>query len=110
MSTAETNPLLRDAPLPIPFHRIRAEHVVPGIREALRRAEEELDALVAAEGERGYTNTVARLAEITEKLSRAILPASVMVNVMNTPELREAYDTVLPEFSAFFARIALNGE
>jgi oligopeptidase A len=109
MSTAETNPLLRDEPLPIPFHQIRAEHVVPGIRTALARAEAELDALVAEEGERTYTNTVARLADITEDLSRAILPASVLVNVMNTPELREAYDTVLPEFSAFFARIALNG-
>ena len=109
-TTPETNPLLSDEPLPVPFHRIRAEHVVPGIRAALERAEGELAALVADPGERTYTNTIERLGDITERLARAIRPASVLVSVMNTPELREAYDTVLPEFSAFFARIALNGD
>jgi oligopeptidase A len=29
---------------------------------------------------------------------------------MNTPELRDAYNTVLPEFSAFFAKLPLNEE
>ncbi|HEX8358989.1 MAG TPA: M3 family metallopeptidase [Longimicrobium sp.] len=106
----DTNPLLRAEPLPIPFHQITAEHVVPGIREALARAEAEMDALVAAPDERTYENTVARLEEITERLSHAIRPVAVLVAVMNSPELREAYETVLPEFSAFFARIALNGE
>ena len=109
-TTPGTNPLLQDEPLPIPFHRIRAEHVAPGIRAALARAEAELAELVAAPGERTYTNTVGGLEEITERLSRAIRPASVLVSLMNTPEIREAYDTVVPEFSAFFARIALNGE
>jgi oligopeptidase A len=109
-TTPETNPLLRDEPLPVPFHEIRAEHVVPGIRAALARAEEELAGLVAASGPRDYTNTVVRLTEITDRLAQAIRPASVLVSVMNSPELRDAYDTVLPEFSAFFARIALNGD
>jgi oligopeptidase A len=108
-TTLETNPLLRDAPLPVPFHQIRAEHVGPGIRAALARAEAELAELVDAPGERTYAGTVERLSEITERLARAIRPASVMVSVMNSPELRAAYDEVLPEFSAFFARIALNG-
>ncbi len=107
---SDTNPLLQDEPLPIPFHRIRPEHVVPGIRAALARAEAEMDELVAAEGERTYENTVARLEEITERLSRAIRPVAMLVGVMNSPELREAYETILPEFSAFFARIALNGD
>jgi oligopeptidase A len=57
-TTPGTNPLLQDEPLPIPFHRIRAEHVAPGIRAALARAEAELAELVAAPGERTYTNTV----------------------------------------------------
>ncbi|CAA9363244.1 MAG: Oligopeptidase A [uncultured Gemmatimonadetes bacterium] len=109
-NTPETNPLLREDPLPIPFHHIRAEHVVPGIRAALARAETELAALVADTAERSYENTVGRLEEITDRLARAIRPVGVLVAVMNSPELREAYETVLPEFSAFFARIALNGE
>ncbi|HEX8432358.1 MAG TPA: M3 family metallopeptidase [Longimicrobium sp.] len=110
MSITESNPLLHSDRFPIPFDKIQPEHVGPGIRAALARAQGELDELVAAEGERGYENTVARLEEIGERAARAIRPASVLVSVMNTPEMRSAYDEVLPEFSEFFARIPLNGE
>ena len=104
---SDTNPLLSSDPT-IPFHRIRPEHVVPGIRAALAEAERELEALVSGEGERSYENTLWRLEEIDQRLSRAIHPVVHLVAVMNTPELREAYDTVLPELSAFYARLPLN--
>ncbi|HEU0014270.1 MAG TPA: M3 family metallopeptidase [Longimicrobium sp.] len=101
------NPLLADTP-DIPFHRIRAEHVVPAIRAALARAEAELDAIVRLDGPRTYRNTVQALEEMGEKLGRVIRPAAHLVSVMSSTELREAYEAVLPEFSAFQARIPLN--
>jgi oligopeptidase A len=101
------NPLLSRDFL-MPFDRIRAEHVVPGIRQALRNAEHELEALVAAEGERTYANTIQRLDDMEERLGRVIEPASHLVSVVNAPDLREAYNTVLPEFSAFYAKLPLN--
>ena len=101
------NPLLlRD--FRIPFDRIRPDHVVPGVREALSQAERELEALVADTEERTYENTLGWLDALQERLSRVIRPAAHLVSVMNTPEMREAYDTILPEFTAFYARLPLN--
>jgi oligopeptidase A len=104
----DTNPLL-GRELPIPFGRIRPEHVVPAIRQALGEAERELEELIAGDGTpRTYDNTVGRLEEITERLGRVIRPVSHLTGVSNSPELRAAWDTVLPEFSAFYARLPLD--
>lgn len=101
------NPLLTRA-VPVPFDRIRPEHVVPAIREALAEAEQELAALVADPAPRTYAGTIGRLDDLKVRLNRVIRPAAHLAAVMNTPEMREAYDTVVPEFSAFYARLALN--
>ncbi|HVH12290.1 MAG TPA: M3 family metallopeptidase, partial [Longimicrobium sp.] len=103
------NPLLSGA-MPIPFHEIAPEHVVPAFRAALARAQVELDAVIALEGERTYDNTVAALGQVGERLSTVVRPVSHLMSVMSTPELRAAYETVLPEVSAFNARIPLNPE
>ncbi|HEX2091108.1 MAG TPA: M3 family metallopeptidase, partial [Longimicrobiaceae bacterium] len=92
----------------IPFDRIRPEHVVPAIRQGLAEAERELEALVAEPGARTYANTLQRLDDLEERLDRVIHPVAHLIGVMNTPELREAYETVLPEISAFYARLPLN--
>jgi oligopeptidase A len=101
------NPLLSYDGL-IPFHRIAAEHVVPAVREALARAERELEALASAGGEPHYESTLGRLEELDEHLDRAVVPVVHLLGVMNTPELREAYEAVLPEISAFHARLPLH--
>ncbi|MDP9347615.1 MAG: M3 family metallopeptidase, partial [Gemmatimonadota bacterium] len=101
------NPLLSYDDL-IPFHRITAEHVVPAVREALARAEQELEALGSAEGVPDYESTLGRLEELGERLDRAVVPVVHLLGVMNTPELREAYEAVLPELSAFSARLPLH--
>ncbi|HEX8243714.1 MAG TPA: M3 family metallopeptidase [Longimicrobium sp.] len=103
----ETNPLLWRE-LPIPFGRIAPEHVAPAIRHALAEAERELEELIAWPGERTYENTLARLDEIGERLGRVIRPVSHLTGVVSSPELRAAYEEVLPEFSAFYARLPLD--
>ncbi|HKP74415.1 MAG TPA: M3 family metallopeptidase [Longimicrobiaceae bacterium] len=103
----ETNPLLSQE-LPIPFGRIEAGHVVPAIRAALAEAERAVEALVAYEGPRTYANTVERLEEIGERLARVIRPVSHLTSVMSSPELRAAYERVLPEYTAFYARLPLD--
>jgi oligopeptidase A len=91
-----------------PFHQVRPEHVVPAVREALARAERDLEDLIAFQGERTYENTLLRLDELTERLSRVIRPVAHLNGAMSSPALREAYDTIVPEFSAFYARLPLN--
>jgi len=106
MSPAD-NPLLSDV-FRIPFHRIRAEHVEPGIRQALAEAQDEVDAIAADTRPPTWENTIERLDRATELLGRRVTPAGHLVAVAETPELREAYNAVLPEMSAFWSRLPLN--
>jgi len=103
----ETNPLLARE-LPLPFGRITPAHVVPAIRHALAEAEREVEELMAFRGERTYANTLERLEEIEERLARVIRPVTHLVAVMSSPELRAAYEEVLPEYTAFYARLPLD--
>jgi oligopeptidase A len=103
----ETNPLLARE-LPIPFGRITPAHVVSAVRHALAEAEREVEALVAFPGARSYANTVERLDEITERLARVIRPVSHLTSVVSSPELRAAYEEVLPAYTAFYARLPLD--
>ncbi|MDP2957047.1 MAG: M3 family metallopeptidase [Longimicrobiales bacterium] len=105
--TREVNPLLSDD-FRIPFHEIRAEHLEPGIRKALAEAQAEVDAVAADGSLPTWSNTVERLDRAVERLTRRIAPAAHLVSVVETPELREAYNAVLPEMSAFWSRLPLD--
>jgi oligopeptidase A len=109
VSPTESNPLLERA-YRIPFHRIRAEHVEPGVREALGRAQGRIDALAEDDGPRSYANTLGRLEEITQELSETLSPLHHLLSVAETPELREAFNAVLPEMTQFWSRLPLNEE
>lgn len=104
---AEPNPLLSDS-YRIPFHRIGAEHVAPGVRQALSEAQADVDQVAAGVGAPTWENTLQRLDDTLQRLGRRVAPASHLVSVRETPELREAYNEVLPELSAFFSRLPLN--
>jgi oligopeptidase A len=106
---SDHNPLLSEDFL-IPFDRIRAEHVEPGIKEVLARGQKRLDALAGSAGPGTFDTTLGTLDEITSWVSERIAPAPHLVHVAETPELREAYNAVLPEISAFWTRLPLNAE
>lgn len=101
------NPLLnRD--FHIPFDQIRAEHIEPGVREALAHAEQELKSLTGYVQTRTFDNTLGALDRLTEKLGRVVGTAYHLNSVNSTPEIRQAFNAVLPEFSAFYAKLPLN--
>jgi oligopeptidase A len=108
-STNADNPLLSLAD-PIPFDRIRAEHVEPAVRELLADARARLDALVAEPqgGVRTFENTLGALEGVTERLELATAVISHLESVATTPELRVAYNAIQPEVSAFSSSIALS--
>ena len=101
------NPLLQDDFRP-PFHRIGSEHVEPGTRAALEEAQAELDAIAGSGETPTWHGTIGRLDDLAEKLSRRLTPASHLISVAETPELREAYNAVLPEISAFWSSLPLD--
>ena len=101
------NPLLQDD-FRIPFDRIRPEHVEPGIRAALAEAQAQIDEVAASPEPPTWSNTIERLDRATETLSERLSPASHLMSVQESPELRTAYNAVLPEISAFWSRLPLD--
>ncbi|HEX9887390.1 MAG TPA: M3 family metallopeptidase [Longimicrobiales bacterium] len=103
------NPLLSES-YRIPFHLIEAQHVEPGVRQVLAAGQARIDTLAGQDGPRTYDNTLDALDDITRWVEERIAPASHLLSVAETPAFREAYNVVLPEMSAFWTRLPLNGE
>ena len=101
------NPLLA-LPFGIPFDQIAADHVVPGIRELIGRAQTALDAVIDTPEPRTYANTLLALDQATEPLDVGLSVVRHLETVATTPELREAFNTIQPEASAFYSTIPLN--
>ena len=93
---------------PIPFDLFRAEHVEPGVRAALDEARADVEALTSDETPPCWDNTMARLEAIAERLTERTSPLSHLIAVAQTPALREAYNAVLPEISAFWSGLILD--
>ncbi len=102
-----TNPLLGRSER-IPFHAIGAEHVRPAVREILARADGEINQVAEALGEPSYDRTIQRIDDIVQGVEEGVAPARLLLSVAETPELREAYNAVLPEIAAFWSRLPLH--
>ncbi|GBF31062.1 oligopeptidase A [bacterium MnTg04] len=85
--------------LPV-FSSLKAEKVVPAVREMLADAREKLKTIRQAEP--GWETTVLPMEILNHQISRAWSPVSHVNSVVNTPELRQAYNQCLPLLSDFF--------
>ena len=99
-----TNPLLATDGLPL-FDQIRPEHVVPALDELLADSEAALEAVVAPDFPADWKALSRRLDCTTERLSRAWSAVSHLNGVADTPELRAAYNAVLPKVTDFWTRL-----
>jgi oligopeptidase A len=107
MTGSSANPLL-DRSFRIPFHRVEASHVGPAVRTLLRESMEAVDALAEPGGPRTWENTLERFDQATSRVRRGTVPVQHLLAVAETPELREAWNDVLPEVSAFWSRLYLH--
>lgn len=96
------NPLLIGTGLP-PFGDITPTHVVPAIRQLLADLEAELTVL-ETNAVPTWQGLVEPLTEIEERLSWSWGIIGHLMGVKNSPELREAYQTVQPEVVKFINR------
>ena len=101
------NPLL-SITFAVPFDQIEAQHVVPGIRELIAQAQAAIQSVVDAPAPRSYANTLLALDRCTEPLDVALNVVRHLETVATTQELREAFNAIQPEASAFYSSIALN--
>ncbi|HEY8886959.1 MAG TPA: M3 family metallopeptidase, partial [Gallionella sp.] len=101
------NPLLDFTGLPR-FAQIQPEHVAPAIEKLLGECRELIRYLLAEKKAPTWNNFVAPLEDAHERLSRAWGPVGHLNAVMNSPELREAYNTTLPVITQYYAELGQN--
>ena len=101
------NPLLATAQLPL-FSRILPAHVEPAIDALLAENRQQLDELLSNEQPHTWENLVQPLEDMEERLSRAWSPVSHMNSVVNSDELREAYNACLPRLSDYATEMGQN--
>jgi oligopeptidase A len=99
----DTNPLLDDR-FPLRFSDVRPEHVEPGLRAALARAEDAFTAVRTARPPYRWDDLLGAMDRAETRLSRVVHAVSHLNNVRQDPELREAWSRILPELAAFEAR------
>ncbi|WP_107851229.1 oligopeptidase A [Oceanimonas marisflavi] len=95
-----TNPLLTMDGLP-PFSRIKPEHVKPAVEHAIADCKKRVETVLARDEEFTWDNLVAPLEEVNDHLSRIWSPVSHLNSVMNSEELRQAYESCLPLLSEY---------
>jgi oligopeptidase A len=91
----------------IPFDAIDATHVEPAIKTLLAEGEAALAALEGDPNPPDYASSLGALEKATERLELAMNVVEHLESVATTPALREAYNAVLPDVSAFWSSIAL---
>jgi oligopeptidase A len=79
--------------------------VVPAVRELIAGAEARLAAITAERPT--YEATLGELEASTERLELAVGLVEHLESVATTPGLREAYNAILPDVTAFWSSIAL---
>ncbi len=96
------NPLLHFSGLP-KFEEVKAEHVSPAIDYLLAQARTTVENLVADTSPVTWQNFAAKLEDMEEKMGRAWSQVGHMNAVVNSPELREAYNENLSKLTDFYA-------
>lgn len=98
------NPLLDFSGLPR-FNSVRAEHVQPAIEQLIAEGRAAVEAAVAETAPPTWDNFVRPLDDAGERLSRAWGQVSHLNAVMNSPELRDAYNAMLPVLTQYFTEL-----
>jgi oligopeptidase A len=101
------NPLLDFSGLPR-FSEIKAEHVTPAVDTLLQENETLIGTLASQSEAPSWDNFIAPLDEGNERLGRAWGQVGHLNAVMNTPELREAYNANLPKITAYYTELSQN--
>jgi oligopeptidase A len=98
------NPLLHEGPLP-QFDAIRTAHVEPAIRAVLDENRRRLTALLDS-GASGWDGIVAPVERMQHRLARTWSPVGHLNGVLNTDDLRAAYNVCLPLLTAYHTEFA----
>ena len=107
ISSQLDNPLLDFSGLPR-FTEVLPVHVTPAVEYLLQYNREEVARLLADNAAPTWENFVLPLDDANEKMSRAWGQVSHLNAVLNSPELREAYNDNLPKITQYYAELGQN--
>ncbi len=99
------NPLLDFAGLPR-FNEIKPEHVTPAVDSLLAENRALISRLVEASGAPTWKDFAQPLDDANERLNRAWGQVGHLNAVMNSPELREAYNANLPKLTQYYSELS----
>jgi oligopeptidase A len=102
------NPLLNENQLLPTFSLIKPEHVEPAIDTILADNRAALDQLLDGESVYTWSGLVEPLDVMHDRLHRAWSPVSHLNAVMNSDQLRDAYNACLPKLSAYWSELGQN--
>jgi len=103
------NPLLTPTVLPL-FSQIKAEHIEPAISQLLAEVLTIVDQQLKATHHYTWKNLLEPIEEAEDRLNKAWSPVSHLNSVLNSDELREAYNACLPKLSAYSTEMGQNAE
>lgn len=95
-----SNPLLTFTDLP-PFSQIKPEHVKPAVEQVIEACRNKIEQVLEGNTSPSWDNLVAPIEEVDDRLGRIWSPVSHMNSVVNSDELREAYESCLPLLSEY---------
>jgi oligopeptidase A len=102
-----TNPLLDHTLLPL-FSKLKPEHVEPAIDQLLADARAAIDQHLQATSAYTWENLIEPIDNANDTLDKAWSPVSHINSVLNSDELRAAYNACLPKLSQYGTEIGQN--
>ena len=102
------NPLLSNNTILPLFSKIKPEHIEPAITQLLEEARTVVKTHLQATTEYTWENLIEPLENAEDKLNKAWSPVSHMNAVVNTDELRLAYNACLPKLSDYSTEMGQN--
>ncbi|WP_217544314.1 oligopeptidase A [Vibrio metschnikovii] len=95
-----SNPLLTFTDLP-PFSAIKPEHVKPAVEQVIEACRTTINQVLEGNTQPSWASVIAPIEEVDDRLSRVWSPVSHMNSVVNSDELRDAYESCLPLLSEY---------
>ncbi len=101
------NPLLINAPLPL-FSQIKPEHIEPAIDQLLAKARSLVEETLQTRKNYSWEKLIEPLEVVENELHKAWSPVSHLNSVLNSDELRAAYNACLPKLSDYGTEMGQN--
>ena len=101
------NPLLSDLTIPT-FSQIKPEHIKPAIDKLLIETRAAVENQLNATEHYTWENLIEPLEDAEDELNKAWSPVSHMNAVVNSDELRNAYNACLPKLSEYSTEMGQN--